>query len=87
VTAPALQVVIADEDTLHMIRELIQAEIARYIEQGYRTFLAGCGNVGDEPAQRKAADQLRHLHYAEPWLPAVAAATAVLAALTAERRP
>lgn len=81
--APNFDVVVADEDTLHMVRDIIEAEIARYIEQGFRTFLAGIGNLGDEPAQRKAAEQLRWLHYAEPWLPASSAAELVLAALTA----
>jgi hypothetical protein len=83
-SAPAFQVVVADEDTRHKVRQLIEEEIARYVEIGYRTFLAGIGESGDEPAQRKAAEQLRHLHYAEPWLPADLAAEAVLAALTAE---
>lgn len=64
-TAPAFQVVIDDDDTLYKIEALIETEIAKYIDLGYQIFSAGIGSLGDEPAQRKAAEQLRHLHYAE----------------------
>lgn len=49
---------------------IVQSVLARYIETAYRTMLAGLGDLGDEPAQRKAVEQMRHLHLAEPWLPA-----------------
>lgn len=53
-----------------LAHDIVQEEIAKYIDIAYRTFCAGVGSIGDEPAQRKAAEQIRHLHLAEPWLPA-----------------
>lgn len=61
--------------------------IARWVETGYRTALAGLGD-NDEVA-RKMADQLRHLHLAEPWLPASKIADALLSEIdfTADADP
>lgn len=56
--------------------QVAEQAIARWVETGYRVALAGVGS--DDEAARKMADQLRHLHLAEPWLPAVKIADAVL---------
>ena len=53
--------------------EIIEDEIRTYIRTHLNLCLAGLGDLGDEPAQRKIVDQIQHLHLAEPWLPAVAA--------------
>jgi hypothetical protein len=62
-----------DLDDYDLATEIIEDEIATYVRSGIETCLAGLGDYGDEPAQRKILDQIQHLHLAQPWLPAVAA--------------
>lgn len=61
------------------IAALIEGHIEAWVEQGYRIACATVGTVRDEPAMRKGFDQMRHLHLAEPWLPARDIALALVA--------
>jgi hypothetical protein len=57
---------------LAALRETAEAVIAAWVDTGYRTALAGIGRPSNEHEVGKVAgiEQMRHLHLAEPWLPA-----------------
>jgi hypothetical protein len=57
--------------------DMAQEIIAQWVETAYRTTLCG------EPELHPGARRMRHLHLAEPWLPACKIADAVYAALDA----
>jgi hypothetical protein len=70
---------IGDLDT-DLVVEIIQDEITRYVQIACKTAEAGLGYELLEVGEQLMVNRMRHLHLAEPWLPAVAAARRLRAA-------
>jgi hypothetical protein len=67
----------APTTTEEAAREIVRAEVDNYIEIGYRTMVAG---MRADSTSLPAVEQMRHLHLAEPHLPAFASVERLAAA-------
>lgn len=65
-----------DEQKRHRLADIAEGVILEWVDTAYRIALAGLGT--DDTAARQAVDQMRHLHLAEPWIPANRIATSVV---------
>jgi len=66
----------SDDTTLRTrIAEVVEEIIHKWVDTAYRTVATSL--FDDDPA-RRALDEMRHLHLAEPWIPAHTVADAVI---------